>query len=166
MQEDDHVRVQVGDHLLSHLFSHDARSSSSNCCCARSRSSSVPLMVSRLTRRDSLLGLFSGTRRMRRPLCATSTNSPCNTRSTIWKRFLRNSVLVTFMTKVYRINVHHVQLSCTHMVRMCPPAPLQVRSWQAEAPAPPYCGRSGKPTSSSSPGSGATPRIPWFECPG
>src|ERR1017187_7308122 len=103
MQEDDHVRVQVGDHLLSHLFSHDARSSSSNCCCARSRSSSVPLMVSRLTRRDSLLGLFSGTRRMRRPLCATSTNSPCSTRSTIWKRFLRNSVLVTFPIKVYRI---------------------------------------------------------------
>src|ERR1017187_2780188 len=110
MQEDDHVRVQVGDHLLSHLFSHDARSSSSNSCFARSRSSSVPLMVSRLTRRDSLLGLFLGSRRMRRPLCATSTKSPCSTRSKIWPRGLRKSVLVTFMIQVYHRNVHRVRV--------------------------------------------------------
>jgi len=71
--------------------------------------------VSRAMRCDSLRGLSPGTSRMSRPLWATSMNSPFNARSTIWKRFLRNSVLVTFML-LYYCSVRSVRVLSTHLV--------------------------------------------------
>ncbi len=62
-------------------------------------------MVSLGMRRDIFVGLSPGTRRSARPLCMTSTNSPPSARSTIWKRFFRNSVLLTLMAQAYHSDV-------------------------------------------------------------
>ena len=65
----------------------------------RSRSSAVPRIVSLWTRRDILPGLSPGTQSNQTALCPRLDKFTRSTRSTIWNRFFRNCVVVTFTTK-------------------------------------------------------------------